>query len=98
MLNQFDTDLKTLIDSIRREIALGEAQYARLFKRSMNTTFHQYVINRRVERARKLLTETNMPAAEIACECGFADQVHLTRLFKKIMGETPIKFRRAARI
>ncbi|PJO48176.1 AraC family transcriptional regulator [Brucella pituitosa] len=86
------------LSQFAKEVGLGEAQYARLFKRTMNTTFHQYVINRRVEKARRLLTETNMPAAEIACECGFADQVHLTRFFKKIIGATPIKYRRAAQI
>jgi AraC family transcriptional regulator len=85
------------VSQLAKEAGLGQAQYARLFKRTMNTTFHQYVINRRVEKARKLLVETRMSAAEIAFECGFADQVHLTRFFKKITGATPIKFRRAGR-
>jgi AraC family transcriptional regulator len=42
------------------------------------------------------LMETQMPIAEIAHECGFADQVHLTRFFGRIIGTSPASFRRRA--
>lgn len=75
---------------------LGSAQFARLFKRSTKVTLHQYIILQRIERARKLLEETPLPIAEIALECGFADQVHLTRFFSRIVGTSPALFRKQA--
>src|SRR5690606_38537684 len=90
---------KNLHDRIANEqladfAGVGPAQFGRLFKRTMNMTSHQYIIRSRVERARTLLTETDMPIVEIAQECGFADQVHLTRFFGRIMGTSPASFRR----
>lgn len=76
---------------------LGSAHFARLFKRSTNVTLHQYIILRRIERARVLLEETDLPVVEIAQECGFADQVHLTRFFSRIVGASPASFRRKTR-
>lgn len=73
---------------------VGAAQFGRLFKRTMDMTPQQYIIRRRIERARALLTETDMPIVEIAQECGFADQVHLTRFFGRITGTSPASFRR----
>lgn len=76
---------------------LGPAQFARLFKRSTNVTLHQYIILQRIERAGNLLRETDIPIIEIAQECGFADQVHLTRFFNRIVGTSPASFRRRFR-
>lgn len=76
---------------------VGAAQFGRLFKRTMDMTPHQYIIRSRIERARTLLTETDMPIVEIAQECGFADQVHLTRFFGRIMGTSPASFRRKSK-
>jgi AraC family transcriptional regulator len=50
---------------------------------------------RRLDRARRLLAETAMPAKEVAAACGFADQAHLTRLFARRFGVTPSAFRKA---
>lgn len=75
---------------------LGSAQFARLFKRSTKITLHQYIILRRIERARTLLEETRLPVVEVAQECGFADQVHLTRFFSRVVGTSPASFRRKA--
>jgi len=73
---------------------VGTAQYARLFKRSFQVTLHQYIIHRRIERAQALLLDTKLSIAEIAHDCGFADQVHLTRLFGRSVGTSPALFRR----
>ncbi len=75
----------------------GPAQFARLFKRAMKVTLHQYIIYRRIERAREMLATTEMPIAEIAQECGFSDQVHLTRFFGRLVGLSPASYRRKTR-
>jgi AraC family transcriptional regulator len=60
---------------------------------------HQYVIARRVERARQLLQAgTDLPLAEVAVEVGFSDQSQLSRHFKRLVGATPRQFRTPARI
>ncbi len=77
--------------------SVGGAQFSRLFKRATDVTLHQYIIKRRVDKARNLLADTTMPIIEIAQECGFADQVHLTRFFGRIMGVSPAQFRKKQR-
>jgi AraC family transcriptional regulator len=57
---------------------------------------HQYLMRYRVERARRLLVETDNAIAQIAVACGFARQEHLTRVFHRLSGETPARFRRSS--
>jgi AraC family transcriptional regulator len=60
-----------------------------LFRRATGLPLHQYVIRRRVERARQLLERTEMPIDEIALEVGFAHQSHLARWTRRLLGATP---------
>lgn len=66
--------------------------FATQFKQSMGTTPHQYVIQRRIERAKQLIIGRRGTISEIANSVGFADQSHFTRHFKRLMGITPKKF------
>jgi len=72
----------------------GAEHFGRLFKQTAGITLHQFVIVRRIDRAQDLLANTTRPIAEIAHECGFSDQVHLTRVFGRIVGTTPASFRK----
>jgi AraC family transcriptional regulator len=63
--------------------------FARAFRRSTGLSPHRYVIERRVERAKGLLLEGETPIAVVAREVGFADQAHLTRHVKALLGATP---------
>jgi len=65
------------------------------FRNSVGHPPHEYVIQRRIERAQGLMLSTDTPLSEIAIECGFADQAHFTRLFRAVSGETPAAWRRA---
>ena len=56
-------------------------------------TPHRYLLSRRIERARRLLAETNMSIAQIAYLCGFSSQAHLTIAFRKLSGHTPGGYR-----
>lgn len=91
-------DRRITVNTLSKDAGLGTAQFARLFKKSTNITFHQYIILRRIERARVLLEETRLSVAEIAQDCGFADQVHLTRFFNRIVGTSPALFRRNSQL
>jgi AraC family transcriptional regulator len=63
--------------------------FLRLFKQSLGITPHQYILQRRIEKAKYLLQHSQLSIAAIAFKVGFCDQSHLTRYFKRIVGLTP---------
>jgi AraC family transcriptional regulator len=65
------------------------------FRNSVGDSPHEYIIRRRMERAQGLMLSTEMSLSEVAAECGLADQAHLTRLFHRVVGESPAAWRRA---
>jgi AraC family transcriptional regulator len=69
-------------------------QIKRVFKNNFGCTPHQYLIRRRVERAQRLLLMSDDSLTQIAAECGFASQSHLSYLFHRSMGERPGRWRR----
>lgn len=69
---------------------------ARLFTAEVGMPPHRYLINVRLQRAQQLLARTNTPIAQIAFDCGFSHQEHLTRTFRKFMKTTPAAYRREA--
>ena len=75
---------------------LSVHHFARAFRRSVRVTPRQYLEQRRVERARRLILESRHPLAEIAIECGFGTQSRLTTAFKRHTGSTPARYRRGA--
>lgn len=60
-----------------------------VFKRSTGLPVHQFVVQRRVERAASLLRRGDMPASEVALEAGFAHQSHMARCMRRLLGVTP---------
>ena len=72
---------------------LSTSHFARCFRKSVGLPPHSYVKRRRVERARELLTRTNLPVAEIALVTGFSDQSHFTRRFRELIGVPPGAYR-----
>jgi AraC-like DNA-binding protein len=66
-----------------------------VFRKSVGDSPHEYVMRRRTERAQGLMLTTDKTLSEIAAECGLADQPHLTRLFRRFVGESPAAWRRA---
>ena len=77
-----------------RVVQFSPNRFDRVFKDSFGCTPHQYVMRRRIERAQSLLLMTNDPLSQVAAECGFVNQSHLSNLFRKMVGETPGKWRR----
>jgi len=74
---------------------LSPYHFSRSFKQAAGVGPQRYVIQRRLERAKRLLRQTHQPLAWIAKEAGFADQSHLTQIFRREMGVTPGRFRAA---
>jgi AraC family transcriptional regulator len=84
------------LQEIASASGLSPVHFARQFKRTTGTTPHQYVMRVRIERAKRLLAQTDLAIAQIAYECGFSHQEHLTRIFRRLSGTTPSLFRHSA--
>ena len=82
---------------IARAANLSERHFSRLFKESTGVSPYQYVIRRRIEKAKVLLASTDLPVGEVALLCGFAHQGHLARHFGRLIGTAPARFRKEAR-
>jgi AraC-like DNA-binding protein len=72
--------------------------FAAAFRRTFGTSPRGYILRRRVQTAVDLMTAGDAPLSEIALMCGFADQPHFTRHFRRLMGATPAAWRRARRV
>ncbi len=77
------------LSNLAAVVQMSPFHFARLFKQSTGLAPHQFVIRCRVERAKELLLQGKLGIADIAVEVGFANQSHLTRHFKRIVGVTP---------
>ena len=74
---------------------LSTHHFGEAFKTSTGRPPYRYLIERRVERARELLSVGKRPIAEIAYVAGFSSQAHLTTNFRRVTGVTPGRFRRS---
>jgi AraC-like DNA-binding protein len=76
-------------------VNLSISHFIRAFRVSFGCSPHAYVTRRRIELAQGLMLATDAPLGQIALECGLADQAHLSRLFKHVVGDSPAAWRRA---
>ena len=89
------TDLS--LESLRRVAGMSHFHFARMFKKRFGTPPHSYVQQRRVERARHLIQNTDMALKEVVFSTGFYDQSHMTKSFKRAFNATPTQIRQQAR-
>lgn len=84
---------KIELEDIANELDISQYYFAHLFRNSMGISPYSYVIQQRVEKAKELLHNTQMPIAEIALACGFTSQSQMTMHFRKLTDTTPKKDR-----
>ena len=82
------------LSEIARAAFLSEFHFARMFKKITGTSPHAYLASLRIERARRLLAETDLSIAEIAAQVGYSSQSHFTKVFGEALGITPHAFRK----
>ena len=93
-INEHLTDHITL-EETARECGMSVSCFQRSFKQEVGVTFNKYVNTIRISKARQLLHENSKTMSEIAFACGYTNQYHFTRTFKKLMNAPPRSFRKS---
>lgn len=81
------------LDKIAQHLDMSQYYFCHLFKQSMGISPYQYVLRQRIEKAKQLLKKQKLTITHVALECGFANQTHFTKHFRKLMGITPKAYR-----
>jgi AraC family transcriptional regulator len=77
-------------------VGLSNSYFSRAFKQTLGSSPMAYIAVRRLERAKLMMASTGQRLTDIALACGFADQSHLNRCFRRIVGVTPGLWRRVS--
>jgi AraC family transcriptional regulator len=78
---------------IAREVHMSPYHFSRMFKVSTGLSPHQYIMRQRIERAKALLSDTDLPVGMVAREVGFASPSHFAQQFRRLVGLSPRSFR-----
>ncbi len=78
---------------VAKDVRMSYFHFSRAFKQSMGMTATNYIAERRIERAKRMLEDTELPISEIALRSGFSSQSHFTTAFRRLAGATPKAFR-----
>lgn len=81
--------------AVASECGVSTRHFSRAFRQSVGLSPHQWLTQRRVDKARRLLIVEEFNLAQVALACGFADQSHFTRVFTAVTGSSPGAWRRA---
>jgi AraC family transcriptional regulator len=86
---------KITIEGLATLVGLSRFHFSRAFRDSFGDSPHRHVCKQRVARSQSLMLTTDSALAEIAFDCGLADQSHFVKLFRRFVGTTPGAWRRA---
>lgn len=87
-------DYRLTVSDMAASVGLSESWFTTVFKQTTGKTPLQWQLAKRVELAKELLLEGDMPVADVAAHLGFSDQSHFTKSFRQIAGDTPASWRR----
>lgn len=85
------------LEELARDTPVSGLALRRAFRRHFGLTVTDYLLQRRLEEACRLLAKSALPLADVAAETGFCDQSHLTRVMRRRIGTTPGEYRRRHR-
>ena len=81
------------VAQMARRANLSPSRFSAVFRQHFGLSPHQYLVRLRIEHAQSLLTTTDLPLRAIASSCGFADEHHFSKAFKRIVGVSPGVYR-----
>ena len=87
-------DQPLTLDTMAGQVGISPLYLARAFKTAIGQSPHQYVLGRRIERAKELLRNTEMPIIDVALSVGFSSQSHLSHWMLRHTGVSPAVYRR----
>ena len=80
---------------VARECGLSVGYFSHAFRRTLGVSPHKWLIEQRVVLSKEKLRDDGLSLSDVATECGFSDQSHLTRAFRQTVGVSPGAWRRA---
>ncbi|MEK6333943.1 MAG: AraC family transcriptional regulator [Acidobacteriota bacterium] len=87
-------DLPLDLAEISKQACLSRYHFLRLFRDTFDTTPHQYLIQRRIDRAKELLRSPRLSVTDVCFEVGFQSLGSFSSLFRRCVGAAPISYRR----
>lgn len=82
------------VAQMARRANLSPSRFSAVFRQHFGLSPHQYLLRLRIEQAQSLVTSTDLPLRDIAAACGFADEHHFSKTFKRLAGQPPGALRR----
>lgn len=87
-----------LMADLAELLGMSESCFARLFKRATGRTPNCHVLECRVRQAAAMIeSDEGLTLSQIAIRCGFSDQAHMTRIFRRVLDRTPAQYCRQSR-
>ncbi len=81
------------LDEISKQACLSRYHFLRLFRKAFATTPHQYLIHRRIEKAKELLRSRRISVTDVCFEVGFQSLGSFSSLFRRCVGDAPVNYR-----
>ena len=85
------------LDQISSQACFSRYHFLRLFRQAFNKTPHQYLIQRRIEKAKELLRSRGLSVTDVCFEVGFQSLGSFSSLFRRCVGHAPINYRKRER-
>ena len=92
-LVQAEMDVDLSLAELAGVAGLSITHFSQMFRKSTGQSPHQFVLHRRVERAKELLRAAEVRVLDVAVACGFKSQQHFARVFRGVCGASPTEFR-----
>jgi AraC family transcriptional regulator len=83
------------LKEVARECGLSVGHFSHAFRRTLGVAPHKWLIEQRIVLSKEKLRDDGLSLSDVATECGFSDQSHLTRVFRQTVGASPGAWRRA---
>lgn len=95
VIDYLENDLseKIYIEDLADMAFMSKRNFMRIFKRAVGLSPIQYLMQVRLQKARRLLRDTNLQISDVSLTCGFTDSNYFIKCFKQSFGTTPYKFR-----